>query len=252
VLPIHRFFVNISDITKDAVTLKGKNVAHGGVLRLKIGEQIVICDGNGRDYFCVVRAMDKTQICGEILRVEDNIAEPQIAVTLFQALPEGDKLADIVEKCVELGVTQVVPVVTARCIVKTSARDSKKTERLRAIAEAAAKQSGRGKIPMICEALSLQAAIEQAKTYDTTFACYESEDKLLLKNLLKPMVGKLSTLAFFVGPEGGFAQEEIAMFTDAKIPTVSLGNRILRTETAGPAVLANILYELEVYPCRYI
>jgi len=243
---MHRFFVDGRDIFDGKVTLHGKNAAHGAVLRLNIGEQIVVCDGAGRDYFCVVDAIEKGQIFCKVRHAQDSAAEPKMAaVTLFQALPKGDKLSEIVEKCVELGVSRIVPFVAERSITRPSSRDSKKIERLRAVAESAAKQSGRGRIPIIEDVVDLREAIAIAKQHDAAFACYESEDKLTLRDLLRPLVGGQSELAFFVGPEGGFTLEEVSMFLDNKIPTISLGPRILRTETAGPATLANILYELE-------
>ena len=243
---MHRFFVDAKSILQNYVILADENAAHAAVLRLNIGEKIVISDGGGWDYFCTVSTIEKHSISCEISHSEKNLAEPAIAVTLFQALPKGDKLSEIVEKCVELGISQIIPTKTARCIAKISQKDVNKTVRLRKIAESAAKQCGRGKIPIINETIGLDTAINLAKHHGIVFVCYENESSLMLPHFLKSKKGMINSIAFFVGPEGGFAPEEIIKFAENGVSSVSLGSRILRTQTAGSAVLANILYEFEV------
>jgi 16S rRNA (uracil1498-N3)-methyltransferase len=245
VIIVHRFFANNLDINDGKIVLVGDNARHAIVLRLDIGEEIVVCDGKANDHYCVVDLISKDEVHAKVVRSETNAAEPPIFITLFQGLPKGDKMDEIVEKCVELGISRIVPVVTARCITKPSPRDNKKSARWQKIAEAAAKQSRRGIIPEISSVLKFDDALQSAKNHDAVFACYELEDKLILKNLLKTLPDKITSLAFFVGPEGGFSENEVAKFTASNIATVSLGQRIMRTETAGAAVLANILYELE-------
>ena len=212
-----------------------------------MGEHIVLCDQAGLDYFCVVTQIEKSKVHCKITSSQKNAAEPSVRVHLFQALPKADKMAEIIEKCVELGIDGITPVVAARCVAKPSPRENNKTERGQKIAEAAAKQSGRGKIPKINAPIALDEAIRLAKTHGASFVCYELEKDLHLKDFLRK-TGDINNLAFFIGPEGGFTGAEAALFKQNAIPAVTLGPRILRTQTAGPAVLANILYELERKP----
>jgi len=245
VLIIHRFFIDNAKTMNEDVLLTGQNAAHANVLRLNIGEGIVVCDGRGWDYYCAVIAISRDEVRVRITHSEENTVEPSVAVTLFQALPKGDKMDDIVERCVELGITSIVPVVTARCIARPSSRDAKKTERWRKIALSAAKQSHRGIIPHVAGAMSLDKAIMSAKGHGAAFVCYEMADKLSLKDFLQVLPSDITSLAYFIGPEGGFAPDEIIKFAENSIPAVSLGRRILRTQTAASAVLANVVYELE-------
>ena len=233
------------NIVDGEIILTDENAAHAFVLRLKIGEKIVVCDGKACDYHCIVDSIAKDQVHVKITNSVANAAEPPVFVTLFQGLPKGDKMEEIVEKCVELGISRIVPVVTARCVAKSSSRDTKKAMRWQKIGEAAAKQSQRGILPQVSEILRFDEALQLAKECNIVFACYELEDKLMLKGLLKALPKEITSLAFFIGPEGGFTNEEAAQFAENNIVTVSLGQRILRTETAGAAVLANVLYELE-------
>ena len=197
----------------------------------------MICDGAGMDYHCAVASCTKSETIATVIKKIPNTAEPNICTTIFQALPKTGKMDEIIDKCTQLGVSRIVPVITARCVAKPSDRDAKKIDRWQKIALAAASQSQRGKVPIIDKALSFSEALIQAKSYDTTFACYEGEKHLLLRSYLQ----YATRIAFFVGPEGGFSNDEIAMFNTNGIATVSLGPRILRTELAGAVVLANLL-----------
>jgi len=239
----HRFFVDNKDIAGEEIVLAGENAAHAAVLRLAIGEEIVVCDGAGMDYHCVVTSCGKTQTKAEVVRMLPNPAEPPIAITLYQALPKTGKMDEIVDKCTQLGVSHIVPVISARCVSKTSDRDAKKIERWQKIARSAASQSGRGCIPTIGDVMMLETALQQAKTHDAAFICYEAEEKYSLKTYLRSMPQGLPSIAFFIGPEGGFDDIEVAIFKECGITTLSLGSRILRTELAGTVVIANILYE---------
>ena len=240
---MHRFFVDYVDISDKEIALTGENAAHGSVLRLAIDEEIVVCDGNAADYHCIVTKADKKEIRAKIIHKLENKAEPPIAITLFQALPKSGKMDEIIEKCTQLGISRIAPVLTSRCVTKAP-----KVDRWRKIAQAAAKQSQRGRIPRIGAIMALDDAIEEAEGYDSAFACYEAEEALLLKTFLKNLPKNISDIAFFVGPEGGFDAEEVNQFRESGIVTVSLGSRILRTEAAAPAVLVSILYELEELP----
>ncbi|MCL2376686.1 MAG: 16S rRNA (uracil(1498)-N(3))-methyltransferase [Defluviitaleaceae bacterium] len=241
----HRFFVGGKDILGDEIVLSGENAAHAAVLRLAVGEEITLCDGNAVDYHCVVTGLSKADVRVNILYKLENIAEPPVAITLFQALPKAGKMDEVIEKCTQLGVSGIVPVVTTRCVAKASDRDCKKMDRWQKIALSAARQSQRGRIPKIGDVMSLEGALKGMGAYDAAFVCYEAEEVLSLKAYLQGLAHGLASIAFFIGPEGGFAQDEIAKFKENGISTVSLGPRILRTELAGPVVLANILYELE-------
>ena len=248
VIIIHRFFADNLDIAGGKITLTGENAAHAAVLRLKVGEEIIVCDCKACDYHCLVDSMAKDEVRVKVVDIKANTAEPSVLVTIFQGLPKGDKMEEIVEKCVELGVYRIVPIVTARCVAKSSPRDAKKAARWQKIAEAAAKQSQRGILPQVSGLLKFDEALQLANEHDVAFVCYELEDKLMLKNLLKFLPNKITSLAFFIGPEGGFTDEEAAKFAENNITIASLGRRILRTETAGAAVLANVLYEMEGRP----
>ena len=241
----HRFFIDGTDITGSEIVLTGKNATHASVLRLLPGEEIVICDDASIDYSCVVVSCDKLETKAKILSKTPNIAEPTVVITLFQALPKASKMDDIIEKCTQLGVSHIVPVITARCVAKTSDRGTKKTERWQKIAHSAASQSQRGCIPQINNVMTFEAALQQAKTHCVSFACYEDEKRFTLKSLLQGLAQNLSSIAFFIGSEGGFTDSEVAKFKESDVPTVSLGSRILRTELAGAVALANILYELD-------
>jgi len=238
----HRFFVDGKYIVGEKIALIGDNAAHAAVLRLAIGEEIVICDGNAMDYHCVVAACGKLETKAKILHKMPNIAELPIAITLYQALPKTGRMDDIVNDCTQLGVSHIVPILTARCMAKTSDRDVKKIARWQKIAQSAASQSGRGRIPHINDVMLLEAALEDAKKHGSIFVCYENEEKLALKAFLADMPEDLSSIAFFIGSEGGFADDEIAKFKESGVAVVSLGPRILRTELAGAVVLANLTW----------
>ena len=241
----HRFFVDYTEFESNDIVLTGENAAHAAVLRLAIGEEIVIYDNNGMDYHCIVTSTGKSETRAKFLHKSVNMAEPQIAITLFQALPKTGKMEEIVDKCTQLGIMRIVPVVTARCVSKISDKDAKKVDRWQKIAQSAASQSGRARIPKVNSVMTFDAALENTKCYGTAFVCYENEESLSLKVFLSSMIQKPLSISYFIGSEGGFTDEEITKFNKINIPTVSLGPRILRTELAGAAVLTNILYELD-------
>ena len=225
------------------MVLTGDNAAHGAVLRLRLGEEIVACCPNGIDHYSRVLSVSKGEICAEVTRSMPNAAEPPVLITLYQALPKGDKMSEIVEKCVELGVSAIVPVITARCVARPP-DSSNKVARWRRIAESAAKQSGRGLIPHVSNHIALSDAVAPAKTHDAALVCLETEVKLGIKDFMQSLP-PIKSIGLFVGPEGGFDGNEAAMFAEQAIRAVTLGRRILRTETAAAAAIANILYELE-------
>ncbi|MCL2620877.1 MAG: 16S rRNA (uracil(1498)-N(3))-methyltransferase [Defluviitaleaceae bacterium] len=211
-----------------------ENASHGNVLRLRVGEEIVTTISDGIDMICKVIVVDKQEIRAEVIHRTDNTAELPIKITLFQALPKGDKMTDIIESVVELGIHQIVPVETARCV----ARSQNKGLRWQKVAEGASKLSHRSYIPKISSICSLSDAIGQASKLDVTFACYEGEKDRHLSHFLQDK--NPATMGFFIGPEGGFTDEEINLFSQNGIPTTTLGGRILRSQSAASAVMAGI------------
>lgn len=244
---MHRFFV-------DGVNTQGKNIiiTDGdvnhikNVLRLRCGERILVSDGNGMDYQCSISDISDDMVVAQIEDVFRNAAELTTRITLFQGMPKSDKLELIIQKAVELGVYEIVPVMTKRSVVKIDDKKaSKKIERYNGIAESAGKQSGRGIIPQVKNFMTFKQAIEYAKSLDTNIIPYEEAEGLdYSRQVIKDIKGKKS-LGIFIGPEGGFAKEEVDMATGMGAKCITLGNRILRTETAGLAVLSIIMFEID-------
>lgn len=240
-----KFFVENTEIQENEcqVQLSGENEKHiKTVLRAKIGEEITVCDGAGMDYLCEIVSLEDG-VTAKILQKMPSEAEPKTQITLYQGLPKADKMELIIQKCVELGVVKIVPVATTRAIVKLDKKESKKIERWQKIAEAAAKQSGRGIIPQMGErVLTFAQAVQEAKALDLAIIPYEKEQEQDLHTIVKQFSGQ--SIGIFIGPEGGFAEEEIALAQQNGVQSVTLGKRILRTETAGMTTVAILLYEL--------
>jgi len=241
-----KFFVDKSEIIQNSVTITGGDAVHiGKVLRLTKGDKITLCDGEGTDFSAEICDILKDSVTLNIKKSMPCEAEPSISVTLFQALPKQGKMDFIIEKCTELGISRIVPVKTHRCVmaVRDEKAEEKKLSRWRKIAAEAVKQCGRGVIPEVTEVMTLSAAIEMAKTLDLPLAAYENERVLSLKECL---LGKSpKTVGIFIGPEGGFEESEIENLMQNNIPAVTLGKRILRTETAGQAVLTAVMYAFD-------
>ncbi|MCL2573926.1 MAG: 16S rRNA (uracil(1498)-N(3))-methyltransferase [Defluviitaleaceae bacterium] len=242
---MHRFFVDGRCIERGGLSLTDENAAHAHVLRLAIGEEVVVCDGNGMDYYCTVTFTNKSATALRIRDRATNTAEPSMVITLYQALPKSGKMEEIVDKCTQLGISHIVPIMTSRCVAKMSDRDAKKIKRWQKVARSAASQSGRGRIPRIGDVMSFDAALQDSTAHDVVFACYEGEAQLSLKSFLQGLSGIPSSIAFFVGAEGGFTDDEMAKFLEGSVASVSLGSRVLRTELAGITALACIMYEIQ-------
>jgi len=243
---MHRFFVEIDNINRDNIIITGEDVLHiSKVLRLKVGDEIVICDGQGMDYYAAIEDINKKEVRTRILKKELSKSEPTINVILYQGIPKGAKMDVIIQKCTELGICKIVPVVNARNVVKLSDEKDvrKKVERWQRIAMEAAKQSRRGIIPKIEMPIEYEKALEEAAELDLAIIPYELEKKNALKEAIH---GKnIRYMGIFIGPEGGYEDEEIAAALEKGIIPVTLGPRILRTETAGSAVLSCIMYEFD-------
>ncbi len=240
-----KFFVSNNLIKDDKVFIDGENANHIiNALRCKIGEEIEISSGDGFDYSCKIEKIEKNIVIAKIIDCFGNDSEPNTKITLYQGLPKSEKMELIIQKCVELGVDEIVPINTDRSIVKLSGKEEKKIARWNKISESAAKQSRRGKIPKVLSILDFSKAIDKIKQNDLNIIPYEKEEKNTIKNIIKDFKGK--KIGIFIGPEGGFSEKEINLAMQNNIIPITLGKRILRTETAGFITTAILLYELEM------
>lgn len=244
---MHRFFVQPSQVGEDTIVITGGDVNHiRNVLRMKPGEELIAADGQGAEYRCRLSGITDQEARAEILWKLSGDAELPVRITLYQGLPKSDKMDFIVQKCVELGVSRIVPVDTARTVVKLDAKkEQNRRNRWSAIAESAAKQSGRGIVPEIGPVLSLKAALAEAEAWDRILIPYErAENMAQTRSVLTELQPGMS-VGIFIGPEGGFEETEVEAAEAAGARAVTLGRRILRTETAGMALLAMLGYLLE-------
>jgi len=245
---MHRFYVTKDQILGDTIKITGPDVNHiKNVLRMKQGEEIVICNGQGKDCYCIINRVSESDIIAGILSIQDTNTELKSRITLFQGLPKMDKMEFIIQKAVELGVHEIVPMMTKRTVVKLEdkKREEKKLERWQAIAEGAAKQSGRGRIPKITPVLTYREAIQTAKEMGLGLIPYENARGIQATKEVMKGLGQFETIGVLIGPEGGFEESEIEFAKANEIKPISLGRRILRTETAGLATLSMMMLELE-------
>ena len=245
---MYHFFVEPSQIQGKRIVITGGDVNHiKNVLRMKIGEEIAVSNGeDGKEYRCGIEAFSEDEvICGLRFMKEDGVELPS-KIALFQGLPKADKMELIVQKAVELGVGEIIPVAAGRSIVKLDEKKAKaKVSRWQGIAEAAAKQSRRGVIPKISEVMSIKEAVAYADSMDVKLIPYElAEDMAKTKEIISG-IRPGESVAVFIGPEGGFEEKEIAAAMERGFLPVTLGKRILRTETAGFTVLAWLRYHLQ-------
>lgn len=239
-----RFFVKDIDNISNVIRIYGEDVNHiKNVLRMRSGDILEVSDGRGFDYIVEILKLEQDCITTGIIQSQANRTEPPVQVTLFQGIPKSDKMDFIVQKSVELGIVKIVPVITGRTVVKLdSQKDSiKKVERWRKIALEAAKQCGRGALPTVENVMSFGEALEYATENDLSIMPYEKETAQGLRNII--MNNKPRKKGIFIGPEGGFTEEEVKKAVAFDIKPVTLGPRILRTETAGIAVISIIMYE---------
>lgn len=245
---MYQFFVEPSQIQGKRIVITGGDVNHiRNVLRMKIGEEIAVSNGtDGKEYRCGIEEFAEDEVICTLRFIKEDGLELPARVTLFQGLPKADKMEFIVQKMVELGVYRIVPVATKRAVVKLDEKKARaKVARWQAIAEAAAKQSKRRIVPEVGAVCSVKEALLQAASMDIKLIPYElSEGMAKTRELIeKAMPGQ--EIAVFIGPEGGFEEEEVAMAREAGFVPVTLGKRILRTETAGLTVMAWLMYRLE-------
>lgn len=246
---MYQFFIEDENAAEDFVTIEGSDVNHiKNVLRMKPGEKIRVCTRNGQNYFCSISDITESFVRADILEKEAESTELPCRIYLFQGLPKNDKMEWIIQKTVELGVYEVIPVAMKNCVVKLDEKKAaKKLQRWQAIAESAAKQSKRTVIPTVKQPVTYKEALKIASELDITLVPYENERGM---DATREIMGQLKagqTIGVVVGPEGGFAPEEIALVDEhATMHRISLGRRILRTETAGLAALAMLVYNLDV------
>ncbi len=243
-----RFFVEPGDLAGDRAYLHGDDVKHIlKVLRLGLGDTVTLCDGLGYDYEARLVEADKDRLAFAILEKSVCENEPNCRVTLYQGLPKAGKMELILQKCVELGVDKIVPFAAQRSVVRLGAKEAQqKCERYRRIAYEAAKQARRGMVPQVGDVLQLMKL--DLAAYDLLLIAYEEERERTLKSALraaKERKEELKSVGVIVGPEGGLTADEVAFAVSQGGESISLGKRILRTETAGMALAAMLFYELE-------
>ncbi|MDL2258265.1 16S rRNA (uracil(1498)-N(3))-methyltransferase [Eubacteriales bacterium OttesenSCG-928-K08] len=237
-----RFFVPPEAIENDRVCIVGEDAAHiTRVLRLGAGDKIVVCDGACNEYTACIESAQKEKVELTLIEHQKSITEPHHKVTLYQALPKSGKMETIIQKCVELGIYAVRPMICERCVVRPDGFE-KKLARYQRVAYEAAKQSRRGIVPQVLPLLKLEDCDFSA--HGLTLFAYEQEDKTTLRTVLKSC-SATDDIALIIGPEGGFEADEARAIIARGGISVSLGTRILRSETAGMAMLAMTLYELE-------
>ena len=245
---MYQFFVETSQITGGQVRILGKDVNHmKNVLRMKPGEEIRVTDSEtARSYRCEVSELYEETVVCHILAEEEEGSELPARIYLFQGLPKADKMELIIQKAVELGVYQIIPTACKRCVVKLDPKKEKtKLARWQQIAEAAAKQSKRSLIPEIMPVISLKEAFKRCQEMPVRLIPYERAEGMEKTREILKGIQPGEEVAVFIGPEGGFEEAEIEEAMKAQIVPVTLGRRILRTETAGMTVLAFLLYQLE-------
>lgn len=245
-----QFFVEpgqINEVDK-RVTIVGPDVNHiKNVLRMKPGEEIAVSNGiDGKEYRCGILDLSDDSISCELRFIKEDGVELPSRVFLFQGLPKADKMELIIQKMVELGVYQIIPVATKRCVVKLDDKKAKgKIARWQEIAKAAAKQSKRGIIPEIKDVMSFKEAIKYAENMDVKLIPYELAEGMAKTREMIDALKPGQDIAVFIGPEGGFDEKEIEEALSHGIEPITLGKRILRTETAGFTVMAIVMYRLE-------
>lgn len=244
---MYHFFAKKENIFDKYILIDGDDVNHlKNVLRIRSGERIIMSSGENVDYYCVISDIEDDKIIASIESVDEEGRELPSKIYLFQGLPKGDKMEFIIQKAVELGAYEVIPVAMKRSVVKLDGKKSEaKVKRWNAIAESAAKQSKRSQLPIVREVMTFRQAADYAKTLDMVIMPYECADGMeATKELINSIIpGK--SIGIFIGPEGGFDGEELTAAYEGKFNIVTLGKRILRTETAGMMLLSVLMYNLE-------
>ena len=248
-----KFFVKEEQIQENQIIILGQDVNHiKKVLRAKIGDELQICNSqNGENFLCEIDNLEEEKIICQIKEKIQEQVESNIEVTIFQGLPKADKMELIIQKSVELGVNAIIPVEMKRCVVKLNEKDkSKKIERWQKISEVAAKQCGRDIIPQINNIINIKNICNLIQEYDMVLVAYENEEKNTLKEQLENIKKQNNSkskvkIGIIIGPEGGLEEKDVETLKENGAKVITLGRRILRTETVALNVLSIIMYELE-------
>ena len=233
-----RFFVDPEVLDGQTVILTGENAAHARVLRLKAGEEVLLCDGGGREALCCVTDSEMTL---EVLSCQQSKTEPAVSVSVYMAFPKADKLEHVIQKATELGAAEIVAFPTSRCVSRPDEKSlKKKLERWQKIAASAAEQSGRGRIPQVVVLGSYKEALSRAAQAKCAILLYENERATTLKMALE--AEPLTTVSILSGPEGGLEVKEVEQAKEAGLQICTLGSRILRCETAPLCALSAVMY----------
>ena len=233
-----RFFVSPEELGNDNIQLVGENASHAKVLRLKAGEQVLVCDGEGKECLCAV--VDSSWNL-EVLERRESVSEPGVQVSVYMAFPKSDKLEHVIQKATELGVYEIVVFPSARCVSKPDEKSlKKKLERWQKIAASAAEQSGRGRIPQVVTLPSFAEALKRGAQTDLPMMFYENEQATTLHMALN--AGEWQSAALLTGPEGGLEEKEVKQAMDAGWKVCTLGKRILRCEPAPLCARSAVMY----------
>lgn len=239
-----RFFVTPEELSSSSPVLTGDNAKHAAVLRLKVGEQLLLCDGRGQECLCQVASADGLQL--QVLERRASLSEAAVRVSVYMAFPKGDKLEHVIQKATELGAVEIVAFPSSRCVSKPDEKSlKKKLERWQKIAASAAEQSGRGVIPSVSVLPSYAAALQRAALADKAMLFYENEHIVTLRQALES--GTYQTVSLLTGPEGGLEEREVQQAQDAGLTVCTLGRRILRCETAPLCALSAVMYAAGEY-----
>ena len=245
---MYHFFTETEFFTESEAVITGPDVNHiKNVLRMKPGEKLLLSDGKGTNCLCEITELFPDKVLAKILPEEVDDTELPVTVTLYQGLPKADKMEFIIQKAVELGAYEIVPVMMKRCVVKLSEdkKIKKKTERWQAIAEAAAKQCDRGIIPVVHEPVTMGQAFDMASSLEYNMIPYELQDGIQVSRQIVDEACAKESVGIFIGPEGGLEKDEVDRAVAIGAKPITLGKRILRTETAGMALLSIMMFQLQ-------
>jgi 16S rRNA (uracil1498-N3)-methyltransferase len=245
---MQRYFVPVESYKQEQLAITGDDAHHlANVMRAKPGETVIISDGDGREALAKLVTVDKAEVTAEVSERRNSISEPMVRVVIAQALPKGDKLEMVIQKGTEIGAFRFIPFVSERTIVQYDAKkEAKRMDRWSKIAKEAAEQAHRGRVPVIESVISWRELLKKAMEADASYFCYEKESALQLRSMLSKLRlerGEQAEIMLIIGPEGGFTEKEAREAEEAGCVPVSLGRRILRTETASLVGLSAILYE---------
>ena len=237
-----RFFVSPSEFRQDFMVLTDKNAAHAKVLRIKAGEKVTVSDGRGKEAVCTVSDISPGQVSVVVEKQGESVAEARVRVSVYMAFSKGDKFEHVIQKATELGACEIIAFPSARCVSKPDDKSlGKKLERWRKIAESASEQSGRGIVPEVMVLRSYGEAVNRAVIADTAILFYENERAFTLREALNQKV--YNHVSLMTGPEGGLDDKEVKTAMDAGMKVCTLGNRILRCETAPLCALSAVMYD---------